>query len=140
MLITWLLVDTAEYGNSELWVMKLLIVDDHADAREVIRSYLTPLADEIHECDSGAAVISHCMQQPPDVITLDLRLGQEDGVPVLEFVRAHFPQIHVVVVTQFGDAHISALVLRLGAVACFAKADLVGLRAYLLHRKGAQHG
>ncbi|MGE0115790.1 MAG: response regulator [Steroidobacteraceae bacterium] len=111
--------------------MKLLIVDDHADARAVIRSYLAPLADEIHECDSGTAAVVQCHTHPFDVMTLDLHLGAEDGASVLQFVRTYFPEIKVVVVTQFADAKLAERMLHLGAEACFSKSDLVGLRAYL---------
>lgn len=114
--------------------MKLLIVDDYADARDIIRSYLNHLGFEIHECDSGEAAIAHLIQTKtnlPDVMTLDLRMGIEGGVPVLQFIRTHFPSIHVVVVTQFKQPAINELVLRLGAARCFAKADLSELRTYI---------
>lgn len=111
--------------------MNLLIVDDHADTRAVIRSYLSPLASQISECADGQAAIDLCRRVEPDVMTLDLRLGTEDGIAILEFVRAHFPDIHVVVVTQFREPAIAELVVRMGAAGCFAKSDLSELRAYL---------
>ncbi len=116
--------------------MKLLIVDDHADARDVIRSYVNHLASEVRECASGDQAIAACRQFDPDVMTLDLRIGAEDGVPVLEFVRAHFPLVHILVVTQFRQPAIAGLVTRLGAAACFSKSELVELRSYLegVHR------
>jgi DNA-binding NarL/FixJ family response regulator len=111
--------------------MNLLIVDDHADTRAVIRSYLSPLVSQITECADGQAAIEICRRAAPDVMTLDLRLGHEDGIAILEFVRAHFPHVHVVVVTQFREPAIAELVIRLGAAGCFAKSDLGELRAYL---------
>jgi len=111
--------------------MNLLIVDDHADTRAVIRSYLSPLACSVSECADGSTAIEMSRRTSPDVMTLDLRLGAEDGLAILEFVRAHFPHIHVVVVTQFKEPAIAELVVRLGAVGCFAKSDLGELRAYL---------
>lgn len=115
--------------------MNILIVDDHAGACEVIRSYLSPLAREIHACFSGEAAIAHCRGNVPDIMTLDLHLGAENGLRVLEFFRAHFPSIKVIMVTQFADAKIAERAQRSGAAACFAKADMVGLRTYL-----AAHG
>lgn len=112
-------------------MMKLLIVDDHTDTRAVIRSYLSPLVEQITECADGQAAIDLCRRDEPDVMTLDLRLGNEDGIAILEFVRAHFPDIHVVVVTQFREPAIAELVVRMGAAGCFAKSDLSELHAYL---------
>lgn len=111
--------------------MNLLIVDDHAEARAVIRSYLSPLACSVAECADGQSAIDLSRLNSPDVMTLDLRLGGEDGIAILEFVRAHFPHIHVVVVTQFREPAIAELVVRLGAAGCFAKSDLNELRTYL---------
>jgi len=111
--------------------MNLLIVDDHAEARAVIRSYLAPLASTITESADGQSAIDLIRRKAPDVMTLDLRLGPEDGIAILEFIRAHFPTVHVVVVTQFREPAIAELVIRLGAAGCFAKSDLGELRAYL---------
>lgn len=111
--------------------MNLLIVDDHAETRAVIRSYLQPLAEQITECADGHAAIDLCRRLKPDVMTLDLRLADEDGIAILEFVRAKFPDIYVVVVTQFREPAIAELVVRMGAAGCFAKSQLGELRAHL---------
>jgi DNA-binding NarL/FixJ family response regulator len=111
--------------------MNLLIVDDHADTRAVIRSFLSPLASQITECADGQSAIDLCRRIAPDVMTLDLRLGAEDGVAILEYVRANYPDIHVVVVTQFREPAIAELLVRMGAAGCFAKSDLIELRTYL---------
>jgi DNA-binding NarL/FixJ family response regulator len=123
--------DTTGYGNPERKTMNLLIVDDHAEARAVIRSYLGPLAGTVTECADGRSAIALIRRNAPDVMTLDLRLGPEDGIAILEFIRAHFPNVHVLVVTQFREPAIAELVIRLGAAGCFGKSDLGELRAYL---------
>ena len=110
--------------------MKLLIVDDAESARETIRSFVGHLADEIHTCESGYAAAAHCKVYAPDVMTLDLRMS-DNGILVLEYVRDHCPQIHVLVVTQFVDSAIQKRVMQLGAARCFAKSEMVELRAYL---------
>jgi CheY-like chemotaxis protein len=119
--------------------MNLLIVDDHADTRAVIRTYLSPLACSVAECADGESAIDISRRDEPDVMTLDLRLGGEDGIGILEFVRAHFPRIHVLVVTQFREPAIAELVVRLGAAGCFAKSDLGELRTYLQRYVAENH-
>jgi DNA-binding NarL/FixJ family response regulator len=123
--------DTAGQAKPERVTMNLLIVDDHAEARAVIRSYLSPLATTVTDCADGQSAIELCRRLAPDVMTLDLRLGPEDGIAILEFVRAHFPDIHIVVVTQFREPAIAELVVRLGAAGCFCKSDLGELHDYL---------
>jgi len=111
--------------------MRLMIVDDHAPTRAMIRDFVGHLASSIVECDNGEAAMRHCLQQPPDVISLDLRIGVVDGLAVLEFVRNVCPNVHVVVVTQFDEPEVRILVKRQGAVRCFAKSELPELRHYL---------
>lgn len=119
--------------------MKLLIVDDHVETRSIIRSYLNPLASEVAECGDSQAAIDLCRQFEPDVMTLDMRLGNEDGIAILEFVRAHFPDIYIVVVTQFREQAIAELVVRMGAAGCFSKSHLIELRTHLeRHLAGAE--
>jgi DNA-binding response OmpR family regulator len=117
--------------------MKLLIVDDHTETRALIRDFVGHLADEVHECGSGAAAMRHCLDNLPDVVTLDLRNADADGVAVLEFLRNVCPSVHTVVVTQFDEPEVRTLVRRMGAARCFAKSDLPGLRDHLERRSRA---
>ena len=111
--------------------MKLLIVDDNADARALIRDFIGHMATEIHESASGEAAMRQCLERLPDLITLDLRMGVVDGMAVLEFVRNVCPSVHALVVTQFDDPQLHALVKRQGAIRTFAKSNLVELRSYV---------
>jgi len=111
--------------------MKLLIVDDHADARALIRDFIGHVATEVYESASGEAAMRQCLERLPDLITLDLRMGVVDGIAVLEFVRNVCPSVHALVVTQYNDPQLQALVKRQGAARCFTKSDLVELRSYV---------
>lgn len=111
--------------------MKLLIVDDHADTRALIREFIGHLAGEIAESASGEAAMRQCLECLPDLITLDLRMGLIDGLAVLEFVRNVCPSVHVVVVTQYEDQQLQTMVKRQGAARCFSKSNLTELRSYV---------
>ena len=121
--------------------MKLLIVDDHAETRALIKEFIGHLASEVHESDSGEAAMHHCLENMPDLITLDLRMGVVDGLAVLKFVRNVCPTVHVVVVTQSDDEELRTLVKRRGAARCFTKSELQELRIYVerwLKRRAAR--
>lgn len=119
--------------------MRLLIVDDHAPTRAMIRDFLAPLCTRITECDSGEAAMNACLAAPPDMVTLDLRLGTVDGFAVLEFLRKVCPSVHVAVVTQFDEPDVRTLVQRLGALCCFAKSELPQLRKFVEGWRRGEH-
>ncbi|OGT33044.1 MAG: hypothetical protein A2W28_05815 [Gammaproteobacteria bacterium RBG_16_51_14] len=109
--------------------MKILIIDDSADFRALIKLYLTrQLPDaEVIEYD-----LEH-MGRPPDnydwsrydVLLLDYRLGpKEDGLEWLQAFsrKPHFPP--AIVLTAEGDEYIAVKAIKLGAVDYINKADI----------------
>lgn len=111
--------------------MKLLIVDAHAATRALIREYVSHLAAEIHECDNGRDAMYFCLTHIPDFMILDLRLGDPDGMAVLEFVRRVCPKTQVLMLASFDEPNLFDRVRRRGAARCFAKENLAELRDHL---------
>lgn len=113
--------------------MKLMIVDDHAGTRDLIREIAGNLATEIHECASGTDCVAQYAFVRPDLVTLDLRMRPVDGFTALAELRRQHPHAHVVIVTQMDDAALRRRAIRLGASAYIEKNDLRLLREYLVH-------
>lgn len=103
-------------------MIRAVIVDDQNLVRQGIRSLLE-LGEDITvvaEADGGATGLATIREHQPDVVLLDLRMPQHDGVWVLEQLRELTVDVPVLVLTTFDD---DELVLRaLGA----------GARGYLL--------
>ncbi len=51
--------------------MNLLIVEDNAKMRRMIKSIVADLADEIAECDDGGEALSLYSQYNPDFVLMD---------------------------------------------------------------------
>jgi CheY-like chemotaxis protein len=116
--------------------MKLLIVDDNAAMRSLIRSLVADLADDIVECDDGAAaVLAFAAQQSegvlPDWVLMDLRMQPMDGLQATRAIRAQCPAARVVIVTSYNDARLRAEATRCGAYGYVLKEDLLTLRHLL---------
>ncbi|HJP03414.1 MAG: DNA-binding response regulator [Chromatiales bacterium] len=64
--------------------LKLLIADDEAPARSRLRDMVADIGgwNVVAEVASGHAVIEHCEQQHPDVVLLDIRMPEMDGIEV----------------------------------------------------------
>ena len=66
--------------------MKVLIVDDEAPARERLQAMLEQIGeiDRIDEVVTGQQALQFCLEDPPDIVLLDIRMPDMDG---LEFAR-----------------------------------------------------
>jgi len=67
--------------------VRILIVDDHQDAREAMRLILESLGVTVDLARNGAEALSVAQANPPDVIFCDLRMPRMDGFAFLEHVR-----------------------------------------------------
>ena len=86
---------------------KILIVDDEADLRALLKSVVE---DEftVTEADSGAALQKCFAQDAPDVVILDLKLPDANGLDLLLPIKKNWPDCEVVVLT--GEATFEAAV------------------------------
>jgi len=95
----------------------VLLADDHAVVRAGIRQFLEQ-ADDIQilaEADDGEAACRLIQQHRPDVVVLDIQMPKRSGVEVTRWVRAHFPEIGVLVLTSYDDDPYVMAVLQAGA-------------------------
>ena len=60
--------------------LRILVVDDQADNREVLRGLLTPLGFEILEAEDGAGALALAAEQRPDLVLMDLVMPGMNGL------------------------------------------------------------
>lgn len=79
----------------------VLVVDDNADDRKLLRRILEDAGYIVREAAGGAEAIVMIIEQSPDLVVLDLMMPEVDGFAVLENLKGHelTRQIPVVVVT-----------------------------------------
>lgn len=95
--------------------MRVLIADDHRLILEGIRAALSvaPDIEVVGEARSGPEVMPLVGQLRPDVVLLDIRMPQLDGLACLELLRKRYPAVKVVVLSIFSDSdHIQAALKR----------------------------
>jgi DNA-binding NarL/FixJ family response regulator len=98
--------------------MKLLLIDDHALIREALRSVfadLRPQAEVVDAVNRAQALEMVQLHRDLDLVVLDLALPDGNGLDLLTELRAHRPDLHVVVLSASGDPGVVARALRLGA-------------------------
>lgn len=79
---------------------KVLIVDDCPITRTIISDYLQMSGHQVAgEADNLAQALAAYAAHKPDLVTLDLSMGQEDGFTVLRALRAADPKAKVLIVS-----------------------------------------
>jgi DNA-binding NtrC family response regulator len=86
---------------------KILVVDDAADIRDLLGAILRETYDVI-EAKSGAELKQALTQQQQDVVLLDLKLPDADGLDLLPGIKKQWPETEVIVLT--GNATFEAAV------------------------------
>ena len=97
--------------------MKILLADDHELVLQGIRRTLEGVDDieVVGEAHNGAQVLPLIGRTNPDLVLLDIRMPQLDGLSCLERIRARYPDVKVVVLSASNDREQIDQALRRGA-------------------------
>jgi DNA-binding NarL/FixJ family response regulator len=84
-------------------VIRILLVDDHPVVRHGVRGMLDAEPDltVVGEASSGAAGVAAAAELAPDVVLMDLRMPDGDGVEATGRILARLPRTRVVVLTTY---------------------------------------
>jgi DNA-binding NtrC family response regulator len=117
----------------------ILIVDDEFSIRKTLGLLLKAEGHTVHEAGSLAEVKAWLEQAPADLVITDLRLGEDDGIAVLEHLRASGSDAESIVMTAYGTIESAVEAMRLGAYDYLTKpinpAELVIRVTKVLERK-----
>lgn len=111
--------------------MKLLIVEDNASMRRLIKSIVSDLADEIEECDDGWNVLSAYEKHLPEWVLMDVKMPRTDGITASRQILSHFPQAKICIVTECSDAKTRQAASDAGARDYVLKDDLINIRSVI---------
>jgi CheY-like chemotaxis protein len=114
--------------------MKLLIVEDNAAMRSLIRAIVGDLAEAVVECADGSEVFAAyaaAQFNHADWVLMDVRMVTLDGLAATRALTAQWPDARVVIVTGFNDAKLRAAANAAGACGYVLKEDLLALRQLL---------
>jgi CheY-like chemotaxis protein/signal transduction histidine kinase len=74
------------------FVPRIMVVDDVAVNRTMVRMMLEREQYKILECETGQDCLDRCLKDPPDVVLLDVMMPEIDGFTVCKKLREHFAQ------------------------------------------------
>jgi len=98
-------------------MIKILIADDHLIIRQGLRLILETESDLelVGEASDGIEAISLCKKLNPDVVLMDLRMPNMDGLTAIEKLRVEQPHVAVVILTTFNEDDLMFRGLQAGA-------------------------
>lgn len=99
---------------------QILIVEDEAPVRRLLRRCLEADGHTVHEADSAEAMLRALRQRTFDLVTLDIGLGETSGLDLIKSVRG-VRQVPIVMVTGKADVIDKVVGLELGADDYIAK-------------------
>lgn len=111
--------------------MKVLIVDDNEQARQMIKQYLRELSDEFRECEDGAEAVAAYAEFQPDWVLMDWEMKQVGGLVATRSIIADFPDAHILMVTNYDEKDLRQAAEEAGARGFVLKDDLLMLQSFL---------
>ncbi len=103
-------------------VIRVVIVDDHGIVRQGLRALLTrPGIQVIGEADSGTAAVEAAKTLQPDVMLLDIRMKDGDGLQALTQIKAVSSCTSVIMLTTYANPGYLARAISSGASGYLSK-------------------
>ena len=112
--------------------MKVMIVDDHAGIRNMIRQLLASPGDSFVECATAGHAVEAARDFKPDYVTMDVRLPDLSGLAAASAIRAVHPPSRVIIVSSYDQPFLRQTARELGAIAYVLKDELSKLRSLLI--------
>ena len=110
---------------------RLVIADDHELARMGLRSMLAgePDLEVVGEAATGREALTVCSRLRPDLVLMDVRMPELDGLAATEAVKAACPATSVIIVTLYEDPDYLLQAIRAGAAGYVLK-DATGASSW----------
>ena len=93
----------------------ILVIDDDASIVETLDLYLTEEGYQVRTALTGTDGLNAYVQEPSDVVILDIRLPDVDGFTVLEELKEENENVKVIMITAFHDMETTINAMKGGA-------------------------
>ena len=96
--------------------IQVAIVDDHAIVRQGLRNLLTDMSmNVVGEANCGNEAVKLAQETKPDVMLLDIRMKDCDGLTALPEIKAASPNTQVIILTTYSNPTYLSEAIRNGA-------------------------
>ncbi len=104
---------------------RILVADDHPLLRDALVEVINREPDLCccGEAATGAATLQAVIKEQPDLVILDLRFPDGNGLDLIKTLKGHCPNLGVLVLTQLDESLYAERVLRAGALGYLMKEE-----------------
>jgi len=97
--------------------IKVAIADDHKIFRKgvILSLRIYPNIKFVQEADNGLELLAGLAESQPDIVLMDLRMPQKDGIETTKEISRQFPDIKVLVLTMYEDERFVSHLMENGA-------------------------
>ncbi|MDE3192496.1 MAG: sigma-54-dependent Fis family transcriptional regulator [Chloroflexota bacterium] len=93
----------------------ILVADDDASIRALLRQLLQDEGYAVQEAATGVEVVDKVKEASPDLVIMDVRMPELDGIEALSRVKGASPRTAVLIMTAFGSSNAAIRAMELGA-------------------------
>lgn len=112
-------------------VLKLLIAEDRARLRKLIRSIVEHLVGEIRECPAGEDLAETYLAWRPDFVLIDADMTGVDSIGAIRWIRAVDRSARVILVSSYDSSELRERAQHAGAFGYVNKENLLELSCLL---------
>jgi len=110
-------MSTADY------LIKIAIADDHKIFRDGIKMALSGKENlkMLWEAENGKDLMHKMGIKKPDVLLMDIRMPEIDGINAIELLRKEYEDVKIIVLTMYDDQQMISKMMEMGANAYLTK-------------------
>jgi len=100
---------------------KILMVDDQPGIRILLNEIFEKEGYQTFQAANGVNALQIVKEEVPDLVILDMKIPEMDGLEILKRIKRDDPKIPVIIMTAYGELSVIQEAISLGAFTHFAK-------------------
>lgn len=102
---------------NETAVIHVMIADDHEMVRSGLKTFLAGYAHLVlaAEAETGLEALALCKQHKIDIILMDLKMPEMDGIEAIQAIKKDYPHIQIIALTNYSEQDLLQRALKAGA-------------------------
>ncbi|MDB4491744.1 sigma-54 dependent transcriptional regulator [bacterium] len=94
---------------------KIVIIDDEAAVLKMMSQLCERLGHETYAFQTGTEGMSFIRRNTPEILIVDLKIGDMDGLDIIQQCHIQFPNMAIIMVTGYGSVKIAVDAMKYGA-------------------------
>jgi CheY-like chemotaxis protein len=108
--------------------MTIMVVDDNARMRQVIKSIFDEPETRFVECANGNDAVQRYASDSPDWVLMDVRMKGMDGITASRAIIKRHPEAKIIIVTECMEPALRDTARTMGTYGYVAKEDLFSVK------------